>query len=245
MHRLATVTPLKHQGQNFSERQIILLDGIRYSADMAGIAIDRLWTHLCIIDQNDSSVRTRDIATAALDAWSIIDSAHRMTDLLNGLPGLSNQPWRKIFTDRVQDCLELRNSWQHQLSESEQMVAMRQQAWGTLAWVKHHDNRPTGQWYYAVAGTELKGSEFIVCGPHKSIPRVSTRRIRLLHAGKTIYLARVVRDMFEATKNLENQISSGQLRVIGDPVEKIRNTDVIGHMSMSVILAPRKMSNDT
>ena len=36
-----------------SERQVILLDGIRYSADMAAIALDRLWKQLCVIDSLD------------------------------------------------------------------------------------------------------------------------------------------------------------------------------------------------
>src|SRR5437879_5654043 len=113
MFRVAKDSPLRKPPQRISEQQIVLLDGIRYSADMAGIAIDRLWAQLCFIDSTEREIEPSDIAAAALDAWSIIDAAHRMSDLVENLPGLPNSLWRRIFRQRIEDVLALRDMWQH------------------------------------------------------------------------------------------------------------------------------------
>jgi hypothetical protein len=46
-----------------------------------------------------------------------------------------------------------------------------------------------------VIGSDLKGSQWIHGGPAKAIPRVDSRRIRLLHCNRTLNLDRLVRDM--------------------------------------------------
>ena len=112
MFRVAKDSPLRKPPQRISEQQIVLLDGIRYSADMAGIAIDRLWAQLCFIDSTEREIEPSDIAAAALDAWSIIDAAHRMSDLVENLPGLPNSLWRRIFRQRIEDVLALRDMFE-------------------------------------------------------------------------------------------------------------------------------------
>lgn len=109
MFRVRTDSPLRRPPQPISEQQIVLLDGIRYSADMAGIAIDRLWDQLCFLDSTEETVEAHHIAAAALDAWSVIDAAHRMHDLIENLPGLPNSPWRRIFRQRMADALAQRH----------------------------------------------------------------------------------------------------------------------------------------
>lgn len=238
MFRVASDSPLRKPPQPISERQIVMLDGIRYSVDMAAIAIDRLWRQLCFIDSTEEEIETHHIAEAALDAWSIIDAAHRMADLIDSLQGLPNADWRRIFRDRVADALDLRDAWQHQNTEAAKVVEQRGQAWGALAWVKHDDsNRPTGQWFLAVIGSDLQGSSWTFGGPARSIPRVGTRRIRLLHAGKCIYLARLVRDMIEACRHLEDDLANGKLRLVGETVDQPRSSDWVMVGSMQVIVA--------
>lgn len=220
-----------------SERQIVLLDGIRYSADMAGIAIDRLWRQLCFLDSTDEAIQNYHIAEAALDAWSIIDAAHRMSDLVENLPGLPNSDWRKLFQQRVADALELRDMWQHQVGEATKVVAGRGQAWGALAWVKHEQDQQTGRWFMAVAGSDFKGSNWTFGGPCAAVPRVGTRRIRLIHLGRSVYLARIVRDMFEAIACLEDDVVKNRLRCVGEPVNQERPSDWIIESSIIVVVS--------
>ncbi|MCR2832396.1 hypothetical protein [Parerythrobacter lacustris] len=237
MFRVAHESPLRKPPQPVSERQIIFLDGIRYSADMAGIAIDRLWRQLCFIDSTEETIENHHIAEAALDAWSIIDAAHRMSDLIENLPGLPNSDWRRVFRHRVEDALELRDMWQHPVGEAAKVVEERGQAWGALSWMKHEENRPTGRWFLAVIGSDFKGSSWIFAGPAKAIPRVSTRRIRLIHMGKHVYLARLVRDMVEALRHLEDDIANKRLRLVGEAVNQERSSDWIMECSIMAVVS--------
>ena len=81
----------------------------------------------------------------------------------------------------MEDALKLRDAWQHQDGEAAKTVEGRGQAWGSIAWMQHDGQRPTGRWYLAVAGTEFKGSSWLYAGPSAAITREDTRRIRLLH----------------------------------------------------------------
>lgn len=237
MFRIARGSALRRPPRPISERQIVLLDGIRYSADMAGVAIDRLWQQLCWIDSAENTVEPYQIAAAALDAWSIIDAAHRMSDLVENLPGLPNSNWRRIFHERVAHALALRDMWQHQAGEAPKIVKQRGQAWGALAWAQHRDGRPTGHWFLAVAGSDLKESQWLYAGPANAVPRVGTRRIRLLHSGRTIYLSRLVRDMFEAVHHLEQDLVEGRLRLIGEPVNQPRSNDWVASIVVEVLVS--------
>lgn len=91
----------------------------------------------------------------------------------------------------------------------------------------------------AVAGSDLIGSQWIFAGPVDAIPRVSTRRIRLLHSGHTIYLARLVRDMFEAVHHLEADLDTGRLRLVGDQVNQPRSNDWVMSSVIEVVVAVR------
>lgn len=227
-----------------SERQVIFLDGIRYSADMASIALNRLWEQLCLIDSLNTEVKSHHIASASLDAWSIIDAAHRMSDLIRTLPGLPHAPWRRLFQDRTSDARDFRNMWQHQNTEAPAVVGERGQAWGAIAWVKHIGTQPTGDWFVAVAGSSLDASRLTFVGPMNPIEGVSTRRIRLLHMGRQIYLCRLVKYMFEAVSSLEDDLASGKLRLKGDNIGKPLPKDWVMHSSMAVIIQPKEQVSD-
>lgn len=237
MFRISKNSPLRKPPQPVSERQIVLLDGIRYSADMAAIAINRLWEQLSFIDSTELEIEPHHIAAAALDAWSIIDAAHRMSDLVENLPGLPNSSWRKVFRQRMKDARDLRDMWQHQVGEAPAVVQQRGQAWGALTWAQHKNGRPTGNWFLVVVGSDFKGSKWDFAGPVNAIPRVDSRRIRLLHSGHAVYLDRIVRDMFAAIGKLETDINDGRLPLVGQPVNQPRSNDWVMSGAMMVLVA--------
>jgi hypothetical protein len=244
MFRVSADSSLVKPSAQISERQIVFLDGIRYSADMSGIALDRLWQKLCGIARNMDATTSADIAEAVLDAWSIVDASHRMVDLIGALPGLRNAPWKRLFRDRMADALVLRDAWQHQGGEAEATVRRRGQAWGSLAWVHHEGVQPTGRWFLAVAGTEFKGSSWFHAGPAKAIPREDTRRIRLLHGEKTFYLARAVRDIFDMLGHLEAAITAGELRLVGEAVNRQRTNDNVIFSVIEVLVGMADPTKD-
>jgi hypothetical protein len=166
-----------------------------------------------------------------------------MADLVENLPGLPNSPWRRVFRERMDDACFLRDVWQHQLTEAQAIVGQRGQAWGALAWAQHNNDRPTGQWFLAVAGSDLKGSQWLHAGPMNAIPRVDTRRIRLLHSGRSIYLDRLVRDIFEGAYHLEQDLTAGRLRLVGEPVNQPRSNDWVMSTVIEVLMAIDSTAN--
>jgi hypothetical protein len=241
--RIDADSPLKHPPMPISERQIMLLDGVRHAADMAAIALDRLWKKLCYIDSTDADIGSNDLAEAGLDAWSIVDASHRIGDLIEHLPGLANAPWKRLFSERMKLAMEFRNDWQHQLTDVDRVVGERGQLWGALAWHQHRAGEPTGRWFLAVIGSDLKGSQWIHAGPVNQIPRVDSRRIRLLHCNRTLHLDRLVRDIFEAIEELEKAVWDRKLALRGECVNRERNKDWVMSTVIQAVVAVHPPEN--
>jgi hypothetical protein len=237
--RIRPDSPLKSPPLPVSERQIMLLDGIRHAADMSAIALDRLWQKLSYIDSTGDNITSADLAEAALDAWSIVDAAHRIGDLIGNLPGLPNAPWKRVFLDRMKLAMEFRNDWQHQLDDVHRVVGERGQVWGAVAWHQHRGATPTGWWFLAVIGSDLKGSQWLHAGPANAIPRVDSRRIRLIHCNRELYLNRLVHDIFEAIDELEKVVASGSLALRGECVNQERTKDWVMSSAIQVVVGTR------
>ncbi len=124
-------SPLRHPPTDLSRRQVFILDGIRYAVDMAALAYERLAEHLQRVALLEREPVAREIATAMLDAWSIVDSAHRCRDLVTNMPGLSHSPWMRLLLERTEDVAELRDRVQHQLGEINGLVPEEPRAAGT------------------------------------------------------------------------------------------------------------------
>jgi hypothetical protein len=114
---------------------------------------------------------------------------------------------------------------------------------GCSAWAQHRDGRATGHWFLAVAGSDLKGSQWLFAGPSSEVPRVGSQRIRLLHSGQTVYLGRLVADMFDAVRHLEQDLADGRLRLFGEPVNQPRSNDWVSSMVLEVASAAIPPSN--
>jgi hypothetical protein len=108
--------------------------------------------------------------------------------------------------------------------------------WGALAWHQHRDASPTGHWFLAVIGSDLKDSQWVHAGPANAIHRVDPRRIRLLHCNRDVYLDRLVRDLFEAIGLLESDIRDGKLSLRGECVNQERSKDWVMSTAIVVVL---------
>jgi hypothetical protein len=84
---LADDSPIRLPPDRLSRRQLLVLDGLRFAAEMAVLAYERLAEDLTTIAGMRGSPSTRAIASAMMDAWSIIDAVHRFNDLLANLLG--------------------------------------------------------------------------------------------------------------------------------------------------------------
>jgi hypothetical protein len=229
-------SPLRRPPADFSRSQVLVLDGIRYAAEMAHIAYERLYVHVQGVSASRDEPRVRDTAIAMLDAWSIVDSAHRFRDMVANLPGLGNSPWRRLLNDRTDDIADLRNRAQHQLGEIAGLAANGGQLWGYLSWAEVRDGRYTGKWLMMTGGAVHVGDQWLFIGPAELPFQVPVGRLRLNAFGHQVYLGRTVSILVEAVRNLENEIQNGQVRPLGGAAER-RGGDLVYEGRLEVLVA--------
>ena len=229
-------SPLRHPPSDLSRRQVLLLDGIRYAADMADVAYERLAVHLQRVAALEGEPTVRDIATGMLDAWSIVDSAHRFRDLLANLPGLSNSDWKRLLLIRTDEIAQLRDCVQHQLGEVDGLLTGGGQLWGYISWHELRDGRPTGRWHMMAAGADYVGDQWLFIGPVRLPFAVPTDRIRLNAFAKEVYLARTVAALRHAVTSLEAELSGGRVRAVGPPAVERRGADAVMTGSVEVFV---------
>jgi hypothetical protein len=110
---------LRKTPSSLSRVQVLLLDGIRYAAEMADIAYERLRSALLkITDMRPNEATTRDIARAMLDAWSIVDSVNRFRDLIRE-GGFPRDVWYNRLMRGTSAVDNLRNEVQHLVARRE------------------------------------------------------------------------------------------------------------------------------
>jgi hypothetical protein len=215
---------------------VLIIDGIRYAADMADVAYERLAIHLQRVVALGGELRVRDIATGMLDAWSIVDSAHRFTDLVVNLPGLSNSTWKRLLVERRRDVAELRNAVQHQLGEIG-LLRSGGQLWGYLSWHELQEGRPSGRWHMMAAGADYVGDRWIFVGPGRLPFVVPHDRIRLNAFGRLVYLARTVAALHQAIGSLEAELAADSVTPVGQPANDRRCADAVMVGVIEVLIA--------
>jgi hypothetical protein len=234
-------SPLRNPPDSFSRQQILFLDGIRYSAEMIRIAYERLWTQLepiSVPPPDDTPITTDDIARAMLDAWSIIDSANRLRDLLSELPGLPNSSsWRRIFLANTEEADGLRNAVQHPLGEIGKSLAEVGQLWGFLSWAQVREGKYTGKWLMMSAGATFVGDEFLFIGPNKLPFTVPIGRVCLSAFGKRVYLGRILQEVVYAVISLVEDIGNGVIRTRSKPAIGRRGGDEVAAGMVEVLVS--------
>jgi hypothetical protein len=127
---------LRDLPQSVSPTQEMFLDGIRYSIEMAEIAYRRLYDHLVAISQRPDLDATGRFPDLFLDAFSVVDSAHRLQALIRGTKGMkSKTPEVQILLRALIPTEGLRNGVQHLSTEIPKLANSPNPAWGSLAWV--------------------------------------------------------------------------------------------------------------
>lgn len=242
MIAIAEDSPLRKPPREFSRKQVLVLDGLRYAAEMCDIAYERLWQTLQGLPPNEPLVR--DTASVMLDAWSIIDSVNRFRDFVSNLPGLANSTWKRLLQERTADVAALRDCVQHQLGEIPELVQSGGQLWGYLSWAEMTDDRYTGVWRMLAAGSDYVGDSFTFIGPMQLPFPIPPGRVRLNAFDQQVYLGRTVSAVAEAVANLTAEVASGSVRPIGLPATERRGADMVIEGSMEVLygVPPRTTS---
>ena len=118
-------------------KQRRFLDGIRFSVEMAQLSFRRLRKTLYSITLDQRTQPHTDVtASVFLDAWAIIDSIHRLRELLAAIPNFHKRgPLYQIFTRGTARVEEFRHRIQHLRGDLVNPELANLSVWGTVTWL--------------------------------------------------------------------------------------------------------------
>ena len=217
---IATESPFRRMPVDMPRRQILYLDAIRLSAEIAGVAFDRLHNLLTgitddrhdlltgVAEHQDGPLADKAVP-AILDAYSIIDSVHRFRELLQVTPGLKHNSAFELFMRQTKDVRELRHIVQHLNREVDRIVQEGWAALGTLTWLGPSpvpDGPPSS--YILQAGTIHPGQ--CTHGPmidtYSSLSKGEIADISLATAGLRVNLSTIVDKLRSIIRSLEGPL---------------------------------------
>jgi hypothetical protein len=132
---ISSDSPLRRIPNGLNHRQRLFVDGIRYSIEMSDVAYTRLCVAVAAITPDGALPSGVGFAHVFLDAWSIVDSIHRLRQLVGGMPRFSNSPAKELFTRGTAGVEDLRHAVQHLLGEFTKDANDDDLPWGSLRWV--------------------------------------------------------------------------------------------------------------
>lgn len=231
---------LRRLRSDFSREQALIFDGIRYAAEMADIAYWRLFDLLQEMSSlPEGELTTRQMATAMLDVWSIVDSVNRLRDLLQQAPGVRQKDnWWKLFIRQTKDIDDLRNDIQHlnDKSRRKSLVANAGQIWGFLSWAEIHHGKYTGEWHMMSPGAVYKGDKWIYSGPALPSAPLPFGRIRLQAYGREVYLGKIIKAAHDVVTELAEAVHNGSVRAVGNPAVDRNGGDIIYACCLEALL---------
>lgn len=126
------------------ERDRVWIEGAGFSITIAGLAYARLCGILEMIGESGTLSKEEDAhAWAFADAWTYVDSAHRLSDLLDaGMRGVGTKELARLgkeFQGISRPLLELRNCVQHVTDEFANLAGSGVPLWGSVVGSRHRD----------------------------------------------------------------------------------------------------------
>jgi hypothetical protein len=146
-----------------------------------------------------------DFTSAILDAWSMVDSVHRLRILVNKTPGIKKQlPEFQIFERNTASIKDLRNFIQHLDEETQDLTGQNVPVWGVLSWFTMLDpNSQSGFTCTIVAGTIFHTMDGSLVNPLGKEVNIPVDLVTLIANNIAINLSDVMRHVERLTRFLE------------------------------------------
>lgn len=169
---ISDTSPFKHIPADLNQQQASFFDGIRYAIEMADLASTRLAESLWSLSTACPGTTLDPIAVTSsfLDSWSMVDSIHRLRELLEQMPGLKKRSQSSLYRRFRQETAvvkDIRNTVQHLRGEIHEMANNGWPVWGTLAWLALLDpDAGRCRCCTMTSGRTMSGTQMIVnpCG---------------------------------------------------------------------------------
>jgi hypothetical protein len=220
-------------------KQAFFLEGIRVTIEMIDLAHCRLQSTLLaladsLITQATGS-RQEMLTSAMLDAWSIIDSVHRLRNLAHDFPQIRRKKripafhYIQVNTESVE---KLRNSIQHLHREILlKPLGPEWSTWGVLTWCVPRPNENIQSCMYHCGKMKPPGNRRFVQFHGRRI-RVPVGLITLTQDDISVCISDIIEDVERVARTLEDMVQ----RNIN------RNAELVEHYGadivLSVMLAP-------
>lgn len=203
-------SPLRRLPAALDRRQALFLDSIRYSIEMADIAHVRLRKTLFEISTSDAAdTEQRHLLTVSsiLDAWSIVDSVHRLRALVRRMPGLKKSTaGARSFMRQVEEVEVLRNAVQHLDTELDRRVEANLPAWGVLTWIAVVGEQRAAA-CALISGSIAPAQQVELPNPAGRTVEVPVDSITLSASGRSVCLSKVMRAVQTMVRQLEPSLS--------------------------------------
>ena len=195
------------------QENVLFWDGIRYALSMADLAYLRLFDNLFELSrkvEQASNIENADfhIVSALSDSWSIIDSVHRLRELLQAMPGLKqNLTPLLLFRHRTKSYDDFRNAVQHLRRQIKGLVRSGEPVWGSISWIFFNpDRRDTLYSITLYGGTLYNQLSRPIINPVGRTVESPISQIRLTSYGIEVCLTDTHRHLDELTKFLEQAL---------------------------------------
>jgi hypothetical protein len=142
-------------------RQSLMFEGIRFSIEMADVAHIRLRETLLRLSADRAAAPDEDVARVLEDAWSVVDSAHRLMGILRQAPGIKNRDRcpsiRQLLIDMAEPINALRNVFQHLDQDLRNRAHQNWPLFGIVHWFLENPDGNSGRICSLMAGTLADG----------------------------------------------------------------------------------------
>ncbi len=210
-------SPLRKIPYALNRREALFIDGIRFTFEMIDVAYVRLLYILEQITIDEPFRKAHPMAEAFMEAWSIIDSIHRLRCLINQIPGIKQKelPHRKIFLNKTKDIEEFRHTIQHLNNDIAKLADQNEPAWGTLSWFTITDlfegeggsgnsfqGIKSGCNCLMISGSVVVGKPYKTTLPTEMTFKEKVNLITLKSGGRSLSIS----DIFEYVKELKEAL---------------------------------------
>jgi len=128
-------SPLRQLPHELSAKQIVFLDALRVSAEIAGQAYSDLLSELRLLETEPKPDQPRNFVRVIRHTWTFVDAVHRFRVVLQQTPRVKHNHVYELFMRRTETVTEIRNKAQHLNQELAGIAKRNQGAYGTLTWV--------------------------------------------------------------------------------------------------------------
>jgi len=201
-------SPLRRLPHGLGAKQIVFLDALRVSAEIAGQAFDDLLDELRVLAMGPESGKPRNFVRVIRHTWTFVDAVHRFRAVLQQTPRIKHNHVYELFMRRTEPVTEMRNVAQH-LNQALAGIAERSQgAYGTLTWVvgtgEGRVPKPMmlniGTTYGRVVGPVVDFEEWL--------PVAEIRRVRLELADRLLILSDAHEHLLSMVRSLEAPVAN-------------------------------------